>query len=205
MNEGIIRYTSRFFPIPVGQRKQVAGKQDYKAKLWSTPVGASGTANVDDAHASPYADAVRHVVGNVENGVAFQSLAVAALQTLEKVLACEKKAANAAISLAHGEKLTEMIETTAATAEAIAEALDAQGTRMLDLSNDAAGGSDEDRSWWFALTEAIESIEDGTTRILSLASGQPKDGPGRKLSSIVVRLLRRQHQQLLAEADAWIS
>lgn len=205
MNEGITRYTSRFFSKPLGQRKQVVGRQDYKAKLWNTPVSEAGIARVDEQRTCPYADAVRRVIGHLENGVAFQSLAVASLQTLQRVLACEKQAAEAAISLAQGEKLTGMIETSEGAVEAIAEALDAQGTHMLNLSADTGDGSDVDNSWWFALTETIEAIEDGTTRILSLASGQPKGGPGRQLSSVVVRLLRRQHQQLLAEADAWIS
>lgn len=203
MNEGITRYTSRFFPKPLGQRKQIVGRQDYKARLWNTPVGDSD--RVDEGGPCPYADAVRRVVGDLENGVAFQSLAVASLQTLQKVLMCEKQAAEAAISLAQGEKLNDMIEDSEGTVGAIAEALDAQGTHMLNLSADDVDGHDGDNSWWFALAETIEAIEDGTTRILSLASGQPKGGPGRQLSSIVVRLLRRQHHQLLAEADAWIS
>lgn len=162
-------------------------------------------AGAEEVLSCPFADRVRHVVGNLENGVAFQSLAVASLQTLDKVLACERLAAAAAISLAQGEKLRSMIETSVGTAEAIAEVLDAQGAHMLTLVPADRDVEEGDNSWWFALTETIQAIEDGTKRILSLASGQPKGGPGRRLSSVVVRLLRQQHHQLLAEADAWIS
>ena len=204
MNRGIGRYTSKFFSKPLKDRKQTVGRQDYKAKLWSTPVDDSEAALADE-RTCPYADQIRHVIGDMENGVAFQSLAVASLQTLQTVLTCEKQAAEAAISLAQGEKLADMIGSSEATAEAIAEALDAQGAHMLNFTPPDAPDEDGERSWWFTLTESIQAIEDGTNRILSLAAGQPKGGPGRKLSAIVVRLLRRQHQQLLVEADAWIS
>lgn len=204
MNEGITRYTSRFFHTTPRNRKQVVGKQDYKARLWNTPVGHAKETDVDEVSSCHYADEVRHITGNLENGVAFQSLAVASLQTLQKVLACEKQAVEASISLAQGEKLNGMIEASANTAEAIAEGLDSQGACMLNLAA-TDGGQEGDNSWWFALTETIQAIEDGTKRILSLASGQPKGGPGRQLSSVVVRLLREQHHLLLSEADAWIS
>jgi hypothetical protein len=98
-----------------------------------------------------------------------------------------------------------MVGDSEATVEAIAGVLNAQGSHMLSLASEEAAGPDEANSWWFALAEAIQTIEDGTTRILSLASGQPKGGPARRLSSIVVRLLRAQHHSLMAEADAWIS
>jgi hypothetical protein len=204
MNAGIVRYTARIFPIALRNRNQVVSKQDYKARLWSTPVNDARCTDLDEVRSCPYADRVRIVIGNMKNGVAFQSLAVASLQTLQKVLACEKQAGKAAISLAQGQKLDRLIEEAEITAEAIVKALDSQGAHMLHLSNvEAADGGE--KSWWFALTETIQAIEDGTERLLSLASGQPKGGPGRQLSSVVVRLLREQHHQLLSEADAWIS
>ncbi len=97
------------------------------------------------------------------------------------------------------------MQTLESTADAVADVLDAQGSHMLILSADEEAATEEDSSWWFALTESIQAIEDGTHRILSLAAGQPKGGAGRRLSTVVVRLLRNQHQQLLSEADAWIS
>lgn len=205
MHEGIARYTSRLFPKTLGHRKQVFGKQDYKARLWSTSADDAHHTDLKEAVVCPYAEQVRRVIGGPNRGVAFQSLAVASLQTLHTVLACEKQAAAAAISLAQGEKLSDMIETSETTAAAIADALDDKGLHMLNLTPGDGTGQHGDTSWWFALTETIQAIEDGTNRILSLASGQPKGGPGRQLSSVVVRLLRNQHHRLLSEADAWIS
>lgn len=205
MTEGISRYTFRLFSKPLGQRRQAPSKQDYRAKLWNTPVCESQDENGPDARVCPYADQIRSAISDTPNGVAFQSLAVASLQTLRSVLHLERQAADAAISLAQGQKLEDMIHTSEATVNAIASALDSQGSRMLNLSLDADDESDGGNSWWFALTETIEAIEDGTKRVLSLASGQPKGGAARRLSAVVVRLLRSQHRQLLAEADAWIS
>ncbi|MEX0747096.1 MAG: hypothetical protein WED81_03945 [Rhodothermales bacterium] len=139
------------------------------------------------------------------DGVAFQSVAVATLQTLRRVLDRQYHAARAAISLAQGEKLERMIWDSEATVDAIAGILNSQGLRMLNLAREEPDRVAAGNSWWFALAEVIESIDDGIKCIMSLASGQPKGGPARQLSSAVLRLLREQHRQLLAEADAWIS
>lgn len=153
----------------------------------------------------PYADRVRNLVTSLHGSVACQSVAVAVLQTLDRVLRMERQAANAAISLAQGEKLERMIATSEETLVAIADALNAQGNHMMNLSVESGDENDGEKSWWFALTEAIESIENGTQRILSLATGQPKGGTVRQLSTIVVQLLRSKHRQLLNEAEAWIA
>lgn len=204
MNEGIGRYTSRFFPKPLTQRRQTPGKLDYKAKLWSSSVTEERETGVG-AYVCPHAEEVRALIGNLKNSVAFQSVAVAALQTLDSVMEAEKKAAAESISLAQGEKLRSMIQSAEETAEAISDALDAQGAHILNLTPDSSAPEEGDKSWWFALTETIQCIEDGSERLLSLASGQPKGGPARRLCSVVVRLLRKQHHDLLVEADAWIS
>ena len=200
MNEGITRYTSRLFSKSI--RKGGTLKDDYRAKLSRN---GDGETDVAERVECPYADRIREVVTPEKSSVAFQSLAVASLQTLHTVLARERQAKGAAISLAQGEKLKRMIQRLESTADAVGEVLDAQGNQMLHLSADEAGAHEADNSWWFALAECIEAIEDGTARILSLAAGQPKNGAGRKLSAIIVRLLREHHHQLLVEADAWIS
>ena len=203
MNEGIAKYTSRFFSKPVTKRKRALPRQDYKAKLWSTRLpGASGNGRTDEC---PYAERVRSLVTSLHGSVACQSVAVAVLQTLDRVLRMERQAASAAINLAQGEKLEQMIATSEETLEAIAAALNAQGNHMMNLSAESSLDDDDENSWWFALTEAIESIENGTQRVLSLASGQPKGGAARQLSTIVVQLLRSKHHQLLSEAEAWIA
>ena len=203
MNEGISRYTSRLFSK--AGRNGVSAKEDYKTKLWRTSEHKDSEIQIAELPDCPYADQIRHAAAHAKSGVAFQSLAVAALQTLRTVQSRERKAAEAAISLAQGEKLEDMIQILESTANALAEVLDAQGSHMLNLTPEEEAADEEENSWWFALTESIQSIEDGTNRILSLSAGQPKGGAGRRLSAVMVRLLRRQHQQLLAEADAWIS
>lgn len=211
MSEGIIKHTSRIFSSPKSIAKQSIrknGKHDYKVRLWNTPVHAanfgegSGSANGTDC---PYTDRLRNVVFGLQGSVACQSVAVAVLQTLNRVLQRERLAAKAAISLAQGEKLERMIQTSEAALDALEDGLNAQGNHMLNLCADADVAPPEDSSWWFALTETIESIENGTQRILSLASAQPKGGAARQLSTIAVQLLRNKHHQLLSEADAWIS
>ncbi|MEX2400757.1 MAG: hypothetical protein WD423_08290 [Rhodothermales bacterium] len=173
--------------------------------MWSSSVTEERETDGDGAYVCPHAEEVRALIGNLENGVAFQSVAVAALQTLHSVWSAEKRAVVEAISLAQGEKLCSMIHSAEETAAAISDALDAQGEHILNMAPDASVREEGDNSWWFALTETIQSIEDGTDRLLSLASGQPKGSPARRLSSVVVRLLRKQHHELLVEADAWIS
>ena len=202
MNEGIARYRSRFFSKPVAARKQPI-PQDYKAKLWSTR--SNGDKALDHVVDCPYAQRVRSLVSSLHGSVACQSVAVAVLQTLDRVLRTERQAASAAISLAQGEKLERMIETSEETLMAIADALNAQGSHIMSLSLDEDRPIDAETSWWFALTEAIESVENGTRRVLSLASGQPKGGAVRQLGTIVVQLLRNKHRQLLSEAEAWIA
>lgn len=202
MSEGIAKYTSRFFTKPASTRKQPLTRQDYKAKLWST---RTSTGDGGDGFSCPYAARVRNIVASLHGSVACQSVAVAVLQTLDRVVRMERQAASAAISLAQGEKLERMIATSEQTLGAIADALNAQGNHMMNLSADSAIEVDDEKSWWFALTETIESVENGTQRVLSLASGQPKGGAVRQLSTIVVQLLRNKHRQLLSEAEAWIA
>lgn len=203
MSEGIARYTSRFFSKPVNKRKQPVPRQDYKEKLFSMRTDGEGgeRKGVD----CPYADRVRNLVSSLHGSVACQSVAVAMLHTLDRVLRTERQAASAAISLAQGEKLGRMIVTSEETLLAIAGALNAQGNHMMNLSGETTTEPDEEKSWWFALTEAIESVENGTQRVLSLASAQPKGSAVRQLSTIVVQLLRNKHRALLSEAEAWIA
>lgn len=202
MDEGIARNTSRYFPKPIESRKQPLAKTDYKAKLWKSP---GSLVDSDDLPSCGHAECIRELVLSFPDGVAFQSVAVATLQTLRRVLDRQYHAARAAISLAQGEKLERMIWDSEATVDAIAGILNSQGLRMLNLAREEPDRVAAGNSWWFALAEVIESIDDGIKCIMSLASGQPKGGPARQLSSAVLRLLREQHRQLLAEADAWIS
>ncbi len=154
----------------------------------------------------PYAERVRSLAKHSQaEGMVFQSVAVSSLQALRRTLACERQVARAAISMAQGEKLQEMIGTLETTIAALGEILSLQGEKMLDLcAFPEMPPGEASRSWWFALTEAIEVLEKGSTWITGLVSGQPKGSAARTLGSIVVRLLHRHHNALLLEADQWM-
>jgi hypothetical protein len=59
--------------------------------------------------------------------------------------------------------------------------------------------------WWFALTDALEVLEEGTSRMKSLTTAQPNGSAARELSQVIAQLLREHHDALLLEADEWIS
>lgn len=201
MIEGIGRYTSRIFSNTTRSGKPAAHRHNYKARLWSTPVSHE---EETPQWRCPYADRVRYIATHMQIGVAYQSLAAAALETLHRVIAKEKLASRASISLAQGEKLEEMIRDSVSTADALTSSLGPQRSHLLRLdTGESQEGSDQ--SWWYALTETIETIEDGINRILSLSASQPHGGAARQLGAVIIRLLRSHHRQLMTEADAWIS
>ena len=134
----------------------------------------------------------------------FQAVVVTSLQTLHRVLDRERQAAAAAISLAQGDKMRDMVRATEAMIAALTATLSKQGSKMLHLCSGTRSTRGE-ASWWFALTETIEALEEGKERMAAIVYGQPKGAPARTLSSLVVRLLHHQHNALLAEAEQWIS
>lgn len=186
-------------------------KQDYRRKLEESSF-AGGESDAEDVLTAspgfPYAERVHQLTRSIRcSSTVLQCVAVTSLQTLRQVLARQRAAASAAISLAHREKLRGMIGATEAMADALSgDVLSAQGSKLLGLSAaPEAPAVDTEASWWFALTETIEALDEGAERIASVVSGQPKGAPSRVLSSLVVRQLRAQRNELLAEADQWIS
>ncbi len=185
------------------------GRPDYKEKLERTRFSPPTETAVDVLEAMeeelPYAEQLRSLAERKHiHGVAFQSVAVAAVQVLNETLFRERRAASVAISMAQRERLDQMIVALEATNSAICTMLNAQGRKMLDLSAANGGGGGKETSWWFALTEAIESIENGIETVTSIVSRQPKGGAARTLSSVVTRVLRRHQHAMLAEADEWM-
>jgi hypothetical protein len=154
----------------------------------------------------PAAERVRDLARHTQSdSVAYQSVAVAGLQILERVLRHEKAAAAAAISLAQRDKLAGMVQSLEQTVSALRTSLSAQGTKMLHActQNRPITRTDE-RSWWFALTETIEALEGGIDAISGIVSCQPRGGASRQLSGTIARLLHRHHNDLLSEAEHWI-
>ena len=161
--------------------------------------------NVTDL-SSPFAARIRDLAQEAETGsVAFQSVAVAALRRLHRVLYHEQQVAEAALSLAQQEKLHSMIASLEEVTQALEATLNTQGTQMLNLSSDTLADEPVEHFWWFALTGTIQVLEESIAWIASMVQGQPKGGTTRTLSSVIARVLRNHHNTLLAEAEEWMS
>lgn len=143
--------------------------------------------------------------------VPYQSVAVAAVQILERALHYEREAAEAALSLGQQEKLESMVEVADEAASVLRNTLNAQGHKVMHLCTQGSlpDADQEPKSsgqpWWFVLTDALEVLEEGTEQMSSLTTGQPPGSPARELSQLVAQLLRSHHDALLLEAEEWIS
>jgi hypothetical protein len=161
----------------------------------------------DPEAAQPDVDALRGLVDRTDRkGTAFQSVAVAAVQILERALCYEREAAEAALSLGQQEKLGSMVDTIEQAAAVLRSTLDAEGGNVTHLCAQGDRPTPTDgQPWWFALTDALEVLEEGTGRMASLTTAQPDGSPARELSQLIAQLLRGHHDELLLEADDWIS
>lgn len=135
-------------------------------------------------------------------GTAFQSVAVAAVQALERALCYERQAADAAISLGQQEKMRAMVKTAE---RAVAMLRGTIGARVQHMCSDQGEALPDSPSWWFALNDAREVLEEGTDRMTSLTTAQPDGSPARALSECIAHLLRTHHDTLLIEAEEWIA
>ena len=171
--------------------------------------GVGGASLREDADVA--AERVRQLSASTEaQRVVFQSVAVTGLQLLSGIVRCDRQALDAAISLGQREKLENMIEALEVLIETLNQSLSQQGAQMLDLCGPSDGGGEpaphsEDDSWWFSLTEALECLEEGIEQMDNLADGQPEDSAPHRLSDLLVEVLRRQHAELLREAQQWIA
>lgn len=188
-----------------GTRRAVS----YRERLAQKPLLVE---EADDAGASgarsPDIQALRAVVDRLgQEGTAFQSVVVVAVQILERALCYEREAANAALSLGQQKKLGGMVDTAERAAAILRSTLNAQGgAKVMDLCGEGeAPAPTDNQPWWFALTDALEVLEEGTGRMASLTTAQPDGSSARKLSQLIAQLLRGHHDELLLEADDWIS
>jgi len=161
---------------------------------------------------NPDVEALRALVDAADCQCApYQSVAVAAVQILEKALRYEREAAQAALSLGQQEKMSAMVDTADQAATVLRDTLNAQGHKVMHLcSNKVAPGADLEpegsgQPWWFALSNALEVLEQGTDQMTSLTTGQPAGSAARELSQLTAQLLRSHHDALLLEAEEWIS
>jgi hypothetical protein len=160
------------------------------------------------AETQPDVEALRALIERVgQEGSAFQSVAVAAVQILERALSYEREAADAALSLGQQEKLRSMVETAEQAVALLRSTLNSQGSgNVIHLCGQGEPPTPTDNQpWWFALTDALEVLEEGTGRMTSLTTAQAEGSPACELSRVVAQLLREHHDALLLEADEWIS
>jgi len=130
---------------------------------------------------------------------AFQSVLAVVVADLEQLREAESGVVDAAISLAHREKMGALVaETDGALA-----ALHRLAVRPIAMPGDRRA-KDFKGSWWYALADATHVLESGIDRISSLVGSQPRGSGVRDLASAAVRMMRNHHKQLLDEAGRWI-
>lgn len=137
--------------------------------------------------------------------ISFQSVLVAAVQIMDKVYSCEQRISDAAISLAQKRKMAEMVTRTKLLRFSLFDLLNDQGSRILELQANSPDGIEKNVSWWYHITEGIETLEVGIDWIGSLISGQSQDSPVRELSNLIAELLREHYEELLKEAEHWLT
>ncbi|HKL87915.1 MAG TPA: hypothetical protein VJ884_02845 [Salinibacter sp.] len=179
----------------------------YRERLESSSLLLGEDEEQSPEAAQPDVEALRMLVESTgRKGTAFQSVAVAAVQILERALCYEREAAEAALSLGQQEKLASMVDTIERAAAVLRGTLTAECGNVVHLcaKGDRPAPTDG-QPWWFALTDALEVLEEGTGRMTSLTTAQPDGSPARELSQLIAQLLRGHHDELLLEADDWIS
>lgn len=175
----------------------------YRQRLEKKPLLATD----DDAAPAPDIESLQALVAKVEdNSPAFQSVAVAAVQILERALCFEREAAEAALSLGQREKMSTMVDTAEEAVGTLRDTLSVQGTKVMHLcSQQESSPVTSGQPWWFALTDALEVLEEGTGRMSCLTTAQPQGSAAHTLSHRITQLLRSHHDALLLEAEQWIS
>jgi len=170
-------------------------------------VESEGSDDTAPESSQPDVESLRSLIMEVEGqSAAFQSVAVAAVQILEQALCYEREAAGAALSLGQQEKMDAMVQTGEEAVQVLRESLSRQGDKVIHLCGKGNAAPPTDgQPWWFALTDALEVLEEGTGRMSCLTTAQPDGSPARRLSQLVTELLRGHHDALLLEADEWIS
>jgi hypothetical protein len=165
-------------------------------------------AAADDARGDGVADeveALRAVAAlPPDGGAGFQSVAVAAVQILERAASCECTAAQAALSLGQREKLSAMAEAAREAVRILRGTLSTQGARVMDLCAETPA-PDDDPDWERVLARTRTTLARGAEQMASLTAAQPCESPARALSRATARLLHAHHDALVQEARQWIS
>ncbi len=139
-----------------------------------------------------------------DGGAGFQSVAVAAVQILERARRCEHAAAQAALSLGQHEKLGAMAETAREAVGILRGTLSTQGARVMDLCAETPT-PDDDPDWERVLARTRLILARGAKQMASLTAAQPRESPARALSRATAHLLHAHHDALVQEARQWAS
>ena len=138
------------------------------------------------------------IVANMpENSTSFISVATIIGATLRRVLAAEKTCEMASISLAHREQLAGLRNETSAMIEALGAGLPAH----VSLEKVAP---DEEKSWWFALSEVTHILQESIDQLSGMVSRQDKGSEIRDLTALYVNLLRAHYNFYFDEARKWM-
>ncbi|MDX1420882.1 MAG: hypothetical protein R3181_13025, partial [Rubricoccaceae bacterium] len=124
---------------------------------------------------------------------AVQAVLVALARVVQRAAAHVRAAEASALSLAQQQKVAGVADDLAATAESLHDALTDQGRCLLDARRSfrekVKEASEKVRaalaptqepaaaSWWFALSEAVEALDDAAEQASDLAEAQPTDAP----------------------------
>jgi hypothetical protein len=154
------------------------------------------------------------------SGTAFQAVLVALTRAVARAAERVRAAEEAALNLAQRQKVAAVADDLAATTAALEESLTAQGRCLLDGRRSLRERVQEARekvraslgarpepgaaSWWFALSEAVEALDDATAQVTALADAQPAGDPAAALGTEVAVHLQAHRETLLAEADRWV-
>ena len=182
---------------------------DYKQKLEREPNSAPADLLIDTPADMPpsYTEQIRALARHPEaDSVSFQCVVATALQTLDRVLYRERRAAEAAISLAQQEKLQHMMTTVTSVREALRGMLNTQGAAMMRQQTSAPDDDEaSSEQWWYALSEALQVVDEGRVWLRSIMNGQERGGLPHTLGHIVGTLLNAHYATLCDEAEQWMA
>jgi len=63
---------------------------------------------------------------------------------------------------------------------------------------------DEEKTWWFALSEVTHILEESIDQLSGMVARQEKGSPVRDLTALYVRLLREHYNFYFDEARKWM-
>lgn len=146
----------------------------------------------------PIVSRIREIVNGPDgSGTTMKSVSTVVLGILRRVHAAEKMVASATISLAHRQQLDRLCSESGELVEVFVHL-------SPDSSPDKQLRIPEEKSWWFALSEGTDVLQDAIERVSALVARQEKGSPVRDLCAQTLRVLREHYNVLFHEARTWL-